>query len=431
MKNDSLLDDNWLSLAELYEQIALEQKKILEAIPPLKDEIAQQLGEKFSADFSAAKIELEAAQQAVATESSTRTALERASLEERVARAVDEVKTLAADFTGALKTELETRVGSLQTTHTQTIAEMRRSIVEMDAKRETTNLELVRGAAEGARLSTRFKGRFDKATTYHRDDWFTFRGSSYLVLAESISGTLPTADIQRGPDAVYAVMAASGAPGLPGILNVSGNVVGTAGQVTVSLANGTFTLSLPAAITGVTSIDTAAAANLLIKYNGTTGITLGAAGVSVTGSLTVSSTAGIIGTTTSDNANTGSVGEYVKSDVASGSGVMLTTATNANLTSITLTAGDWQVYATPHLTGMTTGTSFIVGVSATSATFDTSVNDRFTATPLTSTSASDAGLLITARFKLSGTTTIYLVCNSAFTVGSVKVYGTLAANRVR
>ena len=67
--------------------------------------------------------------------------------------------------------------------------------------------------------------------------------------------------------------------------------------------------------------------------------------------LTVSRSTGVVtlanglaGVTTNSNAAAGIVGEYISSSIASGSAVSLTTGVSANVTSISLTAGDWEVY---------------------------------------------------------------------------------------
>jgi hypothetical protein len=52
----------------------------------------------------------------------------------------------------------------------------------------------------------------------------------------------------------------------------------------------------------------------------------------------------IPGTITNDNATAGDIGEYVSSQVISGAAVGLASATPANITSIALSAGDWDVW---------------------------------------------------------------------------------------
>jgi hypothetical protein len=237
----TLLDDNWLNLAELYEQIVSEHAKLFEAIGPLKDEIRTSLAAHFEAEIAKTKEELAKGNDALGAGLIGTAANARVELESRL-------EQKWKDFDKALRDQLATSIESIEQSFSlkvEGIAAGARSLelsikkeaTELEARREATMLAVAKGAAESARLSTRFKGNFDKGVTYHRDDWFTFRGSSYLVLAESITGTLPTAKIQRGPDAVYAVLAASGAPGLPPIIATTLSQLGIQKGTTALVVN--------------------------------------------------------------------------------------------------------------------------------------------------------------------------------------------------
>ena len=72
----------------------------------------------------------------------------------------------------------------------------------------------------------------------------------------------------------------------------------------------------------------------------TTPSTVAATTISATGSITPAQGPGIVGTTTNNNANTGSWGEYLTNATT---GTSLTANTPANATSVSLTAGDWDV----------------------------------------------------------------------------------------
>lgn len=146
--------------------------------------------------------------------------------------------------------------------------------------------------------------------------------------------------------------------------------------------------------------------------------------------------ANLVGTTTNDNAAAGSVGEYVESVVQLASAVALTTGTPINITSISLTAGDWdvRVLGTILPSNTTNMTEFLVSLSTTSATVDT--------TPGRIASHTDAGTVYNGtstitnaipnyRFSLSATTTIYFVARSTFSVSTNKAYGIISARRVR
>lgn len=143
----------------------------------------------------------------------------------------------------------------------------------------------------------------------------------------------------------------------------------------------------------------------------------------------------IPGVTTNSSAPTGYIGEYVESTVALGAAVSLTTGVVTNITSISLTAGDWDVSGVVIMdSGVTTNVTRVMGgISSTSATADVTKgyyshihsgyvpgSGQFRAMPLN-----------TSRFSLSGTTTIYLVALADFTVSTCTAYGTISARRVR
>lgn len=138
----------------------------------------------------------------------------------------------------------------------------------------------------------------------------------------------------------------------------------------------------------------------------------------------------IQGTTTNDSAAAGYVGEAVRSAV-SNTTVTLTTGTPANVTSISLTAGDWDVSGIVSFHGTITGTVFISTISTTSATIGTSGDNRVDV-PTAPTAAADSTVSIPSyRISLSGTTTVYLVAQAGFTVGTLTVGGRISARRVR
>lgn len=145
-------------------------------------------------------------------------------------------------------------------------------------------------------------------------------------------------------------------------------------------------------------------------------------------------TGGIAGTATNDNAAVGHVGEQVESIVVAGSAVSLTTGTTTNITSISLTSGDWEVYGIVayHGSGTTLINDVTQGSSSTSATvgaLGTYESDYLQITPATSPDS-----IYTAphhRYSLAATTTIYLVALPHFTVSTLTGYGVISARRVR
>lgn len=158
--------------------------------------------------------------------------------------------------------------------------------------------------------------------------------------------------------------------------------------------------------------------------------------VLASGTITPSQTAGIVGTTTNNNANAGSVGEFISATVPLGSPVALTTNVAANVTSISLTAGDWDVWANLGTVG--TGTTTIQNiqgcVSVTSATIQTAPNGGafiFNTIPQPTGGTSNVWPVGTTRLSLSATTTVFLVTQVGFSASTLSAYGFIGARRRR
>jgi len=148
-----------------------------------------------------------------------------------------------------------------------------------------------------------------------------------------------------------------------------------------------------------------------------------------TSTITPSTTSGIVGTTLGDSAQAGSVGEY---QTVTGSAVGIATGTTAAATSLSLTAGDWDVQGvvlfTSSAAGAMTGEYSAVSTSATSLG---STGSYAQAGPPTS-----AGTVLVipspiVRINVSSTTTVYATANVGFGSGTCTVTGFLRARRVR
>lgn len=152
--------------------------------------------------------------------------------------------------------------------------------------------------------------------------------------------------------------------------------------------------------------------------------------------LSSSSTTALKGTTTNDSAAAGYIGEYISSSAAN-SAVSMTTGSNFDMTSISLTAGDWDVEGNVAIAvGAGATVSVFRGwISTTSATFPTPPNAGAmfdlvfgSAVMATSTQAMPVGRI---RISLSGTTTVYLSSRASFSGGTVTGGGFIGARRVR
>jgi hypothetical protein len=141
------------------------------------------------------------------------------------------------------------------------------------------------------------------------------------------------------------------------------------------------------------------------------------------------------GTTTNDSAATGFIGEHVASAVAQAAGVTCTTAVALNVTSISLTAGDWDVSGIIGFWGnggSVTGTNFSGSIHDVSATLSSLLGERVVENAIAPTVNFNVyDPIPPTRFSLASTTTIYLVARATFTVGTCKAFGSIAARRVR
>jgi len=171
--------------------------------------------------------------------------------------------------------------------------------------------------------------------------------------------------------------------------------------------------------------------------NATVGITTPLAGkfttLQATAAITPTYPAGVVGNATGSAVSAGSVGEFVFSSVPTGSAVALTTGVAANVTSISLTAGDWDVWGS---VGVVTGASTVVsseqgGINTTSATlpaFPGAGGQAF----LPLTLPTGQGMLMSVgqtRLLLSATTTVYLVASFSFSTSTCSAYGFIGAHR--
>lgn len=245
--------------------------------------------------------------------------------------------------------------------------------------------------------------------------WYAANGTAVSGLSTSASGVLVTS-----------------AGSVPSISTTLPNGLAMGTPASLTLTNGA---GLP--IAGITGLGTGVAAALAANVNGTGAIslttnpvfiapTLGAATAT---SLTFSPTTnGIIGTPTNDNAATGYVGEYVSATSAS---TGITTNTSTNIQTISLTAGDWDVWGVIAFAAAagTLPTTLIAGVSTTSATLG-GIYQQLQGITWNS-GASNTLAAPTVRVSIASTTTVYLVGFATFTVSTMNTIGTISARRVR
>lgn len=199
----------------------------------------------------------------------------------------------------------------------------------------------------------------------------------------------------------------------------AGNVVtqtsGTVTSVSVTTANG---------VSGVVATATSTPAIT---------ITLGAITPTSVNGVTI--TRGqILGTNTNDAAAAGNIGEIISSEILTGAAVSLTANTPKDITTILLTAGDWEVSGViifnPAGTTLTSYTlAWSTGVANTLPTLPNQGG-------VTGGGSAGAGLAtgISAgrkRFSVATTQTVSLGAMAGFTVSTMTAYGYIQAERVR
>jgi hypothetical protein len=151
--------------------------------------------------------------------------------------------------------------------------------------------------------------------------------------------------------------------------------------------------------------------------------------VVATSTITPSTTSGIVGTTLGDSANAGSVGEFANGTFSATS---MANTTVQNLTSMSLTAGDWDVTGCAVYSAGSSGTaSYIaVGASSTSATMP-ALGSYYALNCSIPNNGTGTAIAPPLRFNLTSTTTVYLVGEVVIGAGTVTATGFIKARRVR
>lgn len=132
------------------------------------------------------------------------------------------------------------------------------------------------------------------------------------------------------------------------------------------------------------------------------------------------------GVTDAAEATPGQIGEYL---AASGSGVGLSNGTAANVVTLALTAGDWDVEGNVQFVSTGTVSRVTAGVSTVSGAWDhwaTSISGT-----LGTGGSEQIGTGGAVRVIVAAPTTAYLVAASAFSTGGVTANGVIFARRMR
>jgi hypothetical protein len=158
-------------------------------------------------------------------------------------------------------------------------------------------------------------------------------------------------------------------------------------------------------------------------------------GGTVLASVSASGVFTSVGTATNDNAAAGNVGQIISSAIASTAAIAIAAGTVTNITSLSLTAGDWDVRGTYscYITSMAAGVvaQLSAGIGSTSATIN---DDGYQTYAASSNSAAGTTTIYNScqmpprRISLSAAATIYL-CGKSNVAGNG--FGYIEARRVR
>lgn len=134
-------------------------------------------------------------------------------------------------------------------------------------------------------------------------------------------------------------------------------------------------------------------------------------------------------------ATSGNVGEYINQNIPSGSAIALSSGSSTDIASISLTAGDWDIWATAglSLSGGATMASFAAWVNTISMTDPGSPNAGayLVETPPSALTGFQTKAVGVRTYQLASTTTIYLTCHPTYSGGTLLGFGFIGARRVR
>lgn len=139
------------------------------------------------------------------------------------------------------------------------------------------------------------------------------------------------------------------------------------------------------------------------------------------------------GVTDASSASAGNVGEFVISTVST-FGSMASTGTYGNITSITLTAGDWDIMGQAffNMNGATSSSGFDTAISENSGNTTTDHVDGLNVIASTASALGrHAGATVNYRVTTSGSKTYYLKTRLSYSGGPSQALGTISARRRR
>lgn len=246
----------------------------------------------------------------------------------------------------------------------------------------------------------------------------TFGGNTSVALSQNSQTSFSVVNTNAGASAVAKLLLTSDA----GSIDIRADSTALGADVRMLFGSG---------FTGGTSIEVLGANPFTIKTNAITGL-------SVSGAQIVSIPVQLIahGTSTNDSAASGYIGEYIESLITTLTTIPDTSGTYGDLTTITLTAGDWDITACVDLEGNGgTVTSIVFGISQTTGNSSTGlvlgVNQGDFSSTLVTSGGREFYSIPSYRQSLATSTAIYFKYQLAYAVATPKYKCRISARRVR
>lgn len=127
----------------------------------------------------------------------------------------------------------------------------------------------------------------------------------------------------------------------------------------------------------------------------------------------------------------GFIGEHIRATVGQGSPISISNGTPINITSISLTAGVWDVSCIGAINPSGISSYGSMSISTTTGTVGTNGDNKAEAGASANNSGAELSLIVPAwRLLLSATTTVFMVASVNFTTGTCIGWGRLSATRV-